>query len=155
MTVPVPSNNYSVGFGTSPSFVPYVTTTTPTSSNIAGPSGPFKLGQVWVNSSSAVAYLLTALSSSNGTVSATWEQLSTTTSALTAMGTSAAMSAGTITISTTAVTSSSIIFLTVNTVGGTVGTLSAPAASITAGTSFVINSSSNTDTSTVNWLVIN
>jgi hypothetical protein len=71
------------------------------------------------------------------------------------MGTSAAMTAGTITISTTAVTSSSIIFLTVNTPGGTQGTLSAPTASIVAGTSFVINSSSNTDTSTVNWLIVN
>lgn len=71
------------------------------------------------------------------------------------IGTSAAMTAGTITISTTAVTASSKIFLTPNTPGGTAGILSAPTASIVAGTSFVINSSNNADTSTVNWWIIN
>lgn len=71
------------------------------------------------------------------------------------VGISAAMTAGTITINTTAVTTSSLIFLSVNTPGGTQGVLSAPSASIVNGTSFVINSSSNTDTSTVNWWLIN
>ncbi|MFY7883641.1 MAG: hypothetical protein ACOVOV_02215 [Dolichospermum sp.] len=71
------------------------------------------------------------------------------------IGTSAAMVAGTVTVNTTAVTANSRIQLTINTVGGTVGVLSAPTASIIAGTSFVINSSSNTDTSTVNWWIIN
>lgn len=71
------------------------------------------------------------------------------------MGTSAAMAAGTVTVSTTAVAADSVIFLTANTPGGTQGELSAPTGSIVAGTSFVINSSSNTDTSTVNWLIIN
>lgn len=70
-------------------------------------------------------------------------------------GISEAMTAGTITISTTAVTASSIIFVSRNTTGGTVGSLEAPTASIVAGTSFVINSSSASDTSTVNWLIIN
>jgi hypothetical protein len=46
-----------------------------------------------------------------------------------------------------------LIFLTNSTVGGTVGTLSV--GTITAGVSFVINSSSATDTSQVNWLIIN
>jgi hypothetical protein len=78
-----------------------------------------------------------------------------TTAATDAIGTTAAMTAGTITVSTTAVTASSIIFLTANTLGGTPGTLSAPVASITAGTSFVITSSSSTDTSTVNYIIIN
>lgn len=71
------------------------------------------------------------------------------------IGVSSAMTAGTITVSTTAVTASSKIFLTYNTIGGTPGFLSAPTASIVAGTSFVINSSSGTDTSTVNWWIIN
>lgn len=62
---------------------------------------------------------------------------------------------GTVTVNTTAVTASSIIYLTCNTPGGTQGFLSAPVASITAGTSFVINSSNGSDTSTVNWLIIN
>lgn len=69
------------------------------------------------------------------------------------IGQSAAMTAGTITISTTAVTASSLIFLTNASPGGTVGTLSV--GTITAGTSFVINSSSATDTSKVNWWLVN
>lgn len=68
-------------------------------------------------------------------------------------GQSAAMTAGTITISTTAVTANSLIFLTHASVGGTQGILSV--GTITAGTSFVINSSSATDTGTVNWWIIN
>ena len=72
------------------------------------------------------------------------------------VGTSAAMTAGTITISTTAVTANSIILLTGidgSTPCATCGDLSI--GTITAGTSFVINSSLNTDTRTVNWLIIN
>lgn len=69
------------------------------------------------------------------------------------VGTSAAMVAGTITISTTAVTASSKIFLTNAAPAGTIGVLSV--GTITAGTSFVINSSSALDTSTVNWFIIN
>jgi hypothetical protein len=65
------------------------------------------------------------------------------------------MTAGTITVATTAVTASSKIFLTVNTPGGTQGVLSAPTASIIANTSFVINSSNASDTSTVNWWIVN
>jgi len=68
-------------------------------------------------------------------------------------GVSGAMTAGTITISTTAVTASSLIYLTHASVGGTVGVLSV--GTITAGTSFVINSSSASDTSTVNWWIVN
>lgn len=80
-------------------------------------------------------------------------KLSITTGANASIGVSGAMTAGTITISTTAVTASSKIFLTHASVGGTVGTLSV--GTITAGTSFVINSSNNADTSTVNWWIIN
>lgn len=69
------------------------------------------------------------------------------------IGVSAAMTAGTITISTTAVTSNSRIFLTHATLGGTQGILSV--GTIVDGTSFVINSSSALDTGTVNWIIIN
>lgn len=62
---------------------------------------------------------------------------------------------GTVTVNTTAVATGSTIFLTCNTPGGTQGFLSAPSASITNATSFVINSSSGADTSTVNWWIIN
>jgi hypothetical protein len=62
---------------------------------------------------------------------------------------------GTVTVSTTAVAAGSKIFFGRNTPGGTVGDLSAPSASIVAATSFVLNSASGTDTSTVNWWIVN
>ena len=62
---------------------------------------------------------------------------------------------GTVTVSTTSVATGSIIMLSRNTPSGTTGNLSAPSASIVNATSFVINSVSGTDTSTVNWLIIN
>jgi hypothetical protein len=75
---------------------------------------------------------------------------------------SATLSSGVITISTTAVDSSSLIFVTYDTPSGTLGSgLSAPASSITAGTSFLIESltSSGTvntsDNSIVRWWIIN
>lgn len=80
-------------------------------------------------------------------------KLKITTGTNASIGVSGAMTAGTITISTTAVTASSKIFLTYANVGGTQGFLSV--GTITAGTSFVINSSSSSDTSTVNWWIIN
>lgn len=67
--------------------------------------------------------------------------------------------AGTVTVSTTAVTTSSLIFLTYKTAAGTIGRLGT--GTITAGTSFVINSLNTdttvntSDTSTVNWWIIN
>jgi hypothetical protein len=69
------------------------------------------------------------------------------------VGTSAAMTAGSVTVSTTAVTAASKIFVSPATPGGTQGNLSI--GTITAGVSFVINSDSGTDTSTVNYLIIN
>ena len=68
-------------------------------------------------------------------------------------GVSAAMTAGSITISTTAVKTASLIFLSAATPGGTQGSLSV--GTIVDSTSFVINSSNAADTSTVNWLIIN
>ena len=62
---------------------------------------------------------------------------------------------GTVTVSTTAVATGSKIFVSRNTVGGTTGNLSTPDASIVNGTSFVINSTSGSETSTINWWIIN
>lgn len=67
------------------------------------------------------------------------------------LGTST-LSAGSVTVANTAVTANSIIFLTVQASGGTMGFLSV--GTKTVGTSFVINSSSSTDTSTVAWMIV-
>lgn len=71
-------------------------------------------------------------------------------------GTSAAMVAGTITISNVTLLQQSNIQLTANTAGGTQGVLRAAAAGRTTGVgtgSFVITSASGTDTSTVDWRI--
>jgi hypothetical protein len=65
----------------------------------------------------------------------------------------ATLVAGTVTISTTAVTASSVILVSYKTLGGTTGTLSI--GTVTAGSSFVISSSSATDTSVVSWWIVN
>jgi hypothetical protein len=74
----------------------------------------------------------------------------------------ATLVAGTVTVSTTAVTTNSKIMLSYNTPIGTLGVvIAAPSASIVNGVSFVINSltSANTvlttDLSTINWWIIN
>lgn len=67
----------------------------------------------------------------------------------------ATLSGGSVVVASSAVTASSIILLTRNTPGGTPGQLSTPSASILPGTSFFIDSTEASETSTVNWLIIN
>lgn len=67
------------------------------------------------------------------------------------MGT-AVLVAGSVTVSNTTVTANTRIFTSRQAAGGTLGHLSI--GTVVAGTSFVINSSSGTDTSTVAWLLI-
>jgi hypothetical protein len=66
------------------------------------------------------------------------------------MGT-ATLVGGTIAVSNTSVTASTRVFISRSTTGGTEGTLSTTQINAT---SFTVNSSSGTDTSTVNWLLI-
>ena len=67
----------------------------------------------------------------------------------------ATLSSGTVTVNNIYVSSGSKIYVSYNTPSGTQGFLSAPQGSIISNTSFVINSSSSTDNSTVNWTIIN
>jgi parallel beta-helix repeat protein len=67
------------------------------------------------------------------------------------MGT-AVLVGGTVTVNTTAVGAASVVMLTTQTPGGTVGTPYVSAR--TAGTSFTITSSSASDTSTVGWRIL-
>lgn len=65
---------------------------------------------------------------------------------------SAVLVAGTKTVSTTSVATGDKVFLTRLVTGGTVGNLSV--GTITDATSFVINSDSNTETSTIAWMIV-
>jgi ribosomal protein S2 len=63
----------------------------------------------------------------------------------------AVLVAGTVTVANTNITSTSLIFLTRRVLGGAVGNLSYVR---NAGVSFVINSTSNTETSTVSYFIL-
>lgn len=91
-----------------------------------------------------------AVSTGSLTLGTVGNKLNITTGTNASAGTGT-LAAGTATISTTAVTSSSLIFLTDT--SGSTGQLSV--GTKTAGTSFVVNSSLITDTSTFNWWIIN
>lgn len=67
----------------------------------------------------------------------------------------ATLSGGTVTVSTTAVTANSIIFLTTQSPGTVADLGEHYIGTITAGTSFVITSTNASDNSTVGWLIIN
>lgn len=67
-------------------------------------------------------------------------------------GTTPAMTTGAVTVASTAVTANSIILYSVVTPGGTVGTYTLTKS---AGSSFTITSTSGTETSTFNYLIIN
>lgn len=65
----------------------------------------------------------------------------------------ATLSSGTVIVATDKVKTGYKIYVSVNTPSGTQGFLSAPTGSIVDATSFVINSTSATDDSTVNWWI--
>lgn len=67
---------YTQGGGTAPTnsipIIPIVADYSPSSIDTRGPSGPFPVGQKWVNSLANQTYTLTSYSVSNGLVSAVW-----------------------------------------------------------------------------------
>jgi hypothetical protein len=67
----------------------------------------------------------------------------------------AVLVAGTVTVSTTAITASSIVILTCQVLGTVTVASALTKGTVVAGTSFVINSAVITDTSTIGWLIIN
>ena len=73
------ANLYGVAVGTASTgalgLSPIVTVRAPASTDIRGPNGPFKIGQLWVNTLTNASYQLTSFSSSNGTTTATWNGL--------------------------------------------------------------------------------
>lgn len=66
----------------------------------------------------------------------------------------AILSGGTVTVNTTAVNSMASIFLTKASYDGTIGTQSYCVSSKTVGASFTIQSTSATDTSSINWWIV-
>lgn len=96
-------------------------------------------GTLWLNTSAQTAWMWPG--------SGSWISLGSNTSS----GTSSAMTAGVVTVATTASSSTAVILYSRKTAGGTVGNVSITAQS---GTGFTLTSSSNTETSTFNWFII-
>lgn len=144
MSISTPAPLYTQGFGTKFENVevPVVSSINPTSAMINYP-----IGKHWINQLTNMVYELTSFNSAGGTFSANWI------TAVPATGTSAAMILGTTTVLSSAVTATSKIVLSVATPGGTQGFLSV--GTIVPGVSFVINSDSALDTSTVSWVIFN
>lgn len=128
---------------------------TASAGNIAATIGSVSAGST-VTGGTGVTATTGALTATNGNLvlGTAGNKISIATGANASVGT-AELVAGTVTVSTTAVTTNSKIFVTV----GTLGTVAAPQAmyvdAIVNGTSFDITSADGTDTSFVNWFIIN
>lgn len=79
MSTPTGSNLYSQGFGTTSTNTftgnAIVQPRAPVSTDVRGPSGPYTIGQLWVDTSDSSSWQLVSFSASNGIVSATWSNL--------------------------------------------------------------------------------
>lgn len=148
-----------LGFGIFPA-----ATTTFASINLPSgavdPSSPVS-GDIWNNTNVLKYYDGTANRSvANTSATQTFtnktfgDKINITTGSNASVGT-ATLVAGTVTVSTTAVTSSSKIFLTDATTGALTNIGTPTVGTIVNGTSFVINSSNILDTSNINWFIIN
>lgn len=121
--------------------------------NITLPNTVSGLTGVSANTLTAASGAITA-TNGNLVLATAGNKLSIATGANASVG-SIALVGGTITVSTTAVTASSLIFVTVGALGTVAVAKAMHVSNIVAGTSFDITSADNTDTSTVNWLIIN
>lgn len=132
------------------------TAVTATTGDVTATLGDIVSSAGSVSAATTVTATLGDVTATNGDLSlgTAGNKLKITEGANASMGVSGALSGtpGTITISTTAVTANSRIFLTRASAAGTLGNLTV--ASIVAGNSFDITSDAN-ETSTVNWLIIN
>jgi hypothetical protein len=116
-------------------------------------SGTLVVGGATTITNGALTVTNGAVNVTNGALTVTNGKLNLDAVATNAIVGTATLAIGTVTVATTAVTAASIILASHKVVSGTQGILRTD--TITAGVSFTIESSSATDTSSVNWLVIN
>lgn len=139
-------NLYGVGVGCYPESVevPFYSNVAPSTTNTL-----FPIGKRWIQIGVA-EYTLLSLSSAGGTLTANWALTTSTAS----VGVTGAMSGdpGAVTVTSTAITTSSIILYARATGGGTLGNVEI--STQTTG-SFTLTSSSTTETSTFYYQIIN
>ena len=129
---------------------------TATTGNIVATAGAVSAGTT-VTGGTGVTATTGNITATNGNIvlGTAGNKINVATGANASAGTSAAMTAGAVTVATTAVTASSLIFA----IPATLGTVTDPQAvyvsAITPNTSFTLTSADATDTSTWNWFLIN
>lgn len=107
-----------------------------------------------VTATTTLTATLGAITATNGNVvlGTAGNKIVIATGANASVGTSAAMTAGAVTVATTACSATAKVFFSRATTGGTPGNVSITAQD---GTGFTLTSTSNTETSTFNWWIIN
>lgn len=110
-----------------------------------------------IASTTSLTATLGNITATNGnlTLGTAGNKINVTTGANASAGTTGALTAGAIVVSTTAVTANSLVFFTTNALGTVTVPQSYRVSARTPGTSFTIQSQDATDTSTVNWWLIN
>jgi len=126
--------------------VPQIDTRNPTQNDLNYP-----IGKRWVNQASNQVFSLLSFSYSRLEKTANWISLSGF--SIVAKG-SATLTGGSVTIMNTAITSSSLVFLTYTFFSGSLGLVAVAPSSITNG-QFIIQSSSGGDSSSFFYVVVN
>lgn len=73
MTIPSSNRLDGVGAAGATTIVPIATIRAPAPSDIRGPNGQFKIGQLWVDSQHNLSYILSSFSTQSGQLFANWE----------------------------------------------------------------------------------
>lgn len=146
MSTPVGASLYTQGFGSRPENVeiPFYSSVAPASTNVN-----FPLGKRWITPNSE--YVLTSFTSSNGSLSANWSIVGVTGYGIALSGITPSLSSGSVTISNSLITSSSVVIYSAQAVSPTSGTWSV---TVSNG-SFQITSNAAGDTTNFYYIVIN
>ena len=147
VTLSTPSSFIAPGSIASTTTLTGGTGITATTGNITATAGAVSAG-------TTVTATLGAITATNGNLvlNTAGNKIVIATGTNASVGTSDAMTAGAVTVATTACSATAKVFYARATVGGTPGNVSITAQD---GTGFTLTSSSNTETSTFNWWVIN
>ena len=127
---------------------------TATTGNIVASAGNISATLGSITAGTTLTATLGDITATNGNLvlSTAGKKIVIATGANASVGTSAAMTAGAVTVATTASSATAKIFYSRATTGGTPGNVSITAQD---GTGFTLTSTSNTETSTFNWWIIN
>ncbi len=129
--------------------IPFLSNVAPSSSNVN-----FPLGKRWIDQTGNQEYVLTSFTSFANMLSANWTVLAGTFNGISSLGTTDALSNGSVSVSDATCLSTSQIFITAKNISGTAGHWFIPPGNITAG-NFIINSTQTSDASSFTYMIVN